>query len=117
MKCSNCGAEIEMDSKFCQYCGTALSKEDAWQNSSVALTVEMFFGITGRGLIVSGTAIKPIKIGDNLINKRTGMLFKVASIEISRRMVKEVKEGTACGLLFQTASASDFQKLDELVLQ
>ena len=117
MKCLNCGAEIEKDGKFCQYCGTALSKEMAQENSTNIMEVNDFFGVFGRGLVVSGIAKKRIKVGDYVINKRTGMSYKISGIEMHRKMVNEAMPDEVVGLLLSTGDGKDFKKNDELIAE
>ena len=100
MKCKFCGAEIEIDSKFCQYCGKQLSKEDADNNLSVLIT-----GILNKG----------VKVRDTVRNKRTNMSYQVYGIEINRKMKKSASQNENCGLLIM-ANKNDIATGDELVL-
>ena len=115
MKCKFCGAEIEMDSKFCQYCGKQLSKEDAQNNLSTLMTIKNSMSITGRGTVVTGLLNKGVKIGDTVRNKRTNMSYQVYGIEMNRRMIKSASQNDICGLLIM-ANKNDINIGDELVL-
>ena len=115
MKCKFCGAEIEIDSKFCQYCGKQLSKEDAQNNLSVLMTIENCFSVTGRGTVVTGILNKGVKVGDTVRNKRTNMSYQVYGIEINRKIKKSASQNENCGLLIM-ANKNDIATGDELVL-
>lgn len=52
MKCPNCGKEITDDSKFCEYCGTKVVKENkVWIKNKIYLT--LFLAISVPSLLVA----------------------------------------------------------------
>lgn len=117
MKCSKCGADIDIGSKFCTYCGTVLTTEMAKQNAFVVMKVSNFYYLTARGLVVNGITNKIVKVGDYLTNKRTGVAYRVDAIEHNRKMKKEAVAGEMFGLLFTVAHNQDFEKDDELIVK
>lgn len=116
MRCKNCGADVDSELKFCEYCKTEINpngKKYLTPSSGECFVVGDIFYIINRA-VVTGQVIKPFKVGDSVCFNDKQYIVK--SIEKNRVMSSSVNGGDFCGVVLKGFSKGDFQKGDRLHL-
>ncbi len=116
MRCKNCGADVDSQLKFCEYCKTEINpngKKSIIPRAEECFVVGDIFYIINRA-IITGQAVKSFKVGDSVyFNEKQ---YRVQSIEKNRTVLSSVNSGDFCGILLKGFSKGDFQKGDRLHL-
>ena len=115
MRCKNCGADVDSELKFCEYCKTEINPNGKSLTHSYdeCFVVGDIFYIVSRA-VITGQAIKSFKVGDSMYfnNKQ----YTIKSIERNRTVLSSVNSGDFCGVILEGFSKGDFQKGDRLYL-
>ena len=72
MNCQKCGAEINADDKYCEYCKTLINpdgKDYLLNGTGECFVVNDIFSISGRSLII-GNTIQPLRVGDRVYSSK-----------------------------------------------
>lgn len=70
----------------------------------------------GERTLIAGMPLLKIKVGQKLVNKRTGKVFTVLEIHFFRKLIEEIEANRFCGMIVSDAEKSDFERFDILQL-
>lgn len=113
MNCSNCGAEILKESKFCSYCGKEINKYGKVFNQDAFIVTDVF-SISNRILII-GKAVQPLKVGDKLT--KNSVEYKILAIQKGNIVVQFVEADTNCGIILENITKKDVKKGDKFIFK
>ena len=88
MNCKNCGAEINSEDKYCEFCGEVINengKDYNLEGTGVAFVVSQIFSVSNRSIVI-GTTKQTINVGDTLYKGNKSFCVTVAtSLETFRK--------------------------------
>lgn len=109
MRCEGCGAQINHESKMCEYCKAVVNSgsKDLDVVSVECFVVEDIF-ILVKNTVVVGRALQPLNVGDTVCYG--GNMYTITSIQVNRSIVNGVKSGENCGIVINGFCKNDFSR-------
>ena len=113
MRCEGCGAQINPESKICEYCKVVVNPDgqDLTTELVECFVVEDVFILVNRAVIV-GKVLHSLKVGDIVSLREKN--FEIVSMQVSRNIVDSASAGDSCGLVFKNFSKKDLSRGDRL---
>lgn len=112
IRCKTCGAEIQNEAKFCEYCGSLLNKIGKEYNKE-AFEVLDIFKISNRMLLI-GCTKQPIKLNDYLTKDNKS--YKVMGIQKGSLVVNNIEANISnCGIILENITKKDVKIGDKFI--
>ena len=108
--------------KFCEYCGNVLNENKCSSCGAVfvadsknsAFDIQFVKFIDRRGVYLIGKSLGDLQVGMILQNPFSNTSCQILALEVNRKMKKQVKKDTDCGLLV-TGTKQDYQSGEVLL--
>ena len=107
MRCENCGAHVNPEHKYCEYC-KVVANPNGKDNDFVSVecfVVEDIFTVMKNSIIV-GKALQPLKVGDAVCYGDSKYL--ITNMQAGRKVVNSISGGDNCGIVLSGFKKNDF---------